>query len=197
MNPGEKKRDTGNKDHAAQSRGAFRGCTLAQLIKMKAIAKVDFGKGVLKLQSSNIDGTLNVDKNLAMKIQYIFANEKNRPNGNSLNSSSSLVINNVAAVQQAAGTSIGDKSGVGDSLARTQPESGSSDVFTVTSIYDGNYVIDTFQLSTDELVSFDNSSLSEFRPTGSSTTFFVPQLLSFMKELQLVELLKRISKKET
>ena len=163
---------------------------------MKAVSKVDFGKGVLKLQSSYVDGTLHVDKNLAMKIQYIFASGKNRSKPYNMKLSSSLMINNMVAVQQAAGTSIGEKAVVGDKLSRTsQPESESSDLFTVTSVYDGNYVIDTFQLSTDELVSFDNSSLSEFRPAGSSTTFFVPQLLSFMKELQLVELLKKMNEK--
>ena len=171
--------------------------TLADLIKIRAVAKVDFAEGVLKLQSSSLDTVLDIDKRLAKKIKYIFANGETNSKDAHVDLSSSLAINNVLAVQQAAGTFIGEKSVLRDSFSRApQAKSTSSDIFTVTSVYDGNYVIDSFQLSTDELVSFDNSSLSEYRPTASSTTFYVPQLLSLMKDLQLRQLLKRMDRRK-
>ena len=53
---------------------------------------------------------------------------------------------------------------------RNSTEDISSDHFIVTSVYEDDFVIDEFELSTDELVSFNKSSLVEWNPTGSNTT---------------------------
>lgn len=77
---------------------------------------------------------------------------------------------------------------------RNSTEDISSDHFIVTSVYEDDFVIDEFELSTDELVSFNKSSLVEWNPTGSNTTFHVKELLEFMKDVQLRELLRFGSK---
>ena len=178
-------------------------CTLVELYKLGAVARVDFGRGILDEDGGPVMGSGIMDRKVAKRIQYIFANgETNTRDAKDDDmSKKSLVINNSFAVQQAAGTSIGGEkfdvrlssSKITNGTQATASEnSASSDLFTVTSVFDGDYVINTFNLSTDELVSLDKASLLEFRPTGSSTTFFVPQLLSLMKELQIRELLKNV-----
>ena len=79
--------------------------------------------------------------------------------------------------------------GVGSTTEVELPKT-TSDQFVVTSVYEDDFVIDEFELSTDELVSLDKSSLVEWRPTGSNTTFRVKELLMFMKDLQLRELMR-------
>jgi hypothetical protein len=179
-------------------------CTLVELLKIGAVASVDFGRGILDANGGKRMGAHGIiDKKVAKRIQYIFASGETNSKNAKHDGSKSLVIKNAIAVQQAAGTSIGDRSfKARDSSSKSKTanegadsaaeNSASSDLFTVTSVFDGDYVINSFGLSTDELVSLDKSSLLEFRPTGSSTTFFVPQLLSLMKELQLRELLKKL-----
>ena len=61
----------------------------------------------------------------------------------------------------------------------------------MTSVYTEDFVISEFSISTDELVALNKSSLVEWRPTGSNTTFYVVELLAYMKDLQLRELLQK------
>ena len=70
---------------------------------------------------------------------------------------------------------------------------GGTSKFAVTCVFEAQYVIDQFILSTDELVSLDKSSLLEFTPPGSNTIFNVQQLLALMKALQLNEVLLQFS----
>ena len=76
---------------------------------------------------------------------------------------------------------------------KTYHSQGDKSEFAVTCVFDSHFVIDQFMLSTDELVSLDKSSLLEFTPSGSNTTFNVPQLLTLMKALQLNEVLLEFS----
>ena len=74
---------------------------------------------------------------------------------------------------------------------KTSKKKTGSDHFIVTSVYTEDFVISEFSISTDELVALNKSSLVEWRPTGSNTTFYVVELLAYMKDLQLRELLQK------
>jgi hypothetical protein len=176
------------------SHGAFRVSTLGELRRAGIIADVDFGTGVL-LRATN-KGTSKSMKTFDTIIVYYFSNRSNT--AQMMAASGAAVGGDGAADASDGGDGSGSSSGevegggIGSRVKKTIP----SDQFVVTSVYENDFVIDEFELSTDELVSLNKSSLREWRPTGSNTTFQVEELLAFMKDLQLRELLLRVKVKK-
>ena len=91
-------------------RGAFRAYTLLELLKAGAVVNVDFGSGIFdSRQKKELAGSIT-DPKMAKRIQYIFASAEANAEHMRRDGSTSLIFNNSIAVQQAAGTSIGQKS---------------------------------------------------------------------------------------
>ena len=125
------------------------------------VVNVDFGSGIFdSRQKKELAGSIT-DPKMAKRIQYIFASAEANAEHMRRDGSTSLILNNSIAVQQAAGTSIGQKSSKIGKASNANNHAGqkaksqyssTSELFTVTSVFDGDSVINRFQLSTDELV---------------------------------------------
>ena len=158
-------------DQNVDSQGAFRVSTLGELKSMGTISYVDFGGGILFTQLQGQSRKKRNAKKLDKDISYYFSNRKS------------------TAALFKGGDGGGSSSGGGG--GEGEQKGAGSDHFVVTSVLDNDFVIDEFELSTDELVALNKSSLVEWRPTGSNTTFRVTELLAYMKDLQLRELLQK------
>lgn len=198
-NGGSGKSGSGASSSDVDSRGAFRVSTLGELRKAGCIANVDFGSGVLYQATKSMKKSKKKKKIMFdLVIKYYFSNRNNT----SQMMAASAVGDYGGGSDggdvggDVSGSDVGDGSGGGGASAAAGGEGkeSSSDHFIVTSVYENDFVVDEFELSTDDLVSLNKSSLSEWRPTGSNTTFNVEELLTFMKDLQLRELLLKVKK---